>query len=496
MSQENMEIVRSAFEAQSDREGMSALTEFGCSVPRRQVKWDRIQAAVVLCGIACAFVALSPSAWASTYVPNRTSDHAPNGCTRRDCTLREAITKANNHAGLDTIVLHGEKTYNLGLDNTAGDEDSNATGDLDILGSIAIESSNGKLATVDANAIDRVFDVVSPVSVTFRRIAIRDGQTEPSDHGGGINDYVGGALRLIRSRVVQNTASAPNGEGGGISADGGSLKVIRSVIAHNIADGGNAGAIEGEPNMGDEVIAISRSKIVGNRAKYAAGAIYDYNRTAITSSTISNNHADDGTSGAIESYGAELRITSSTLSGNTSTDLGGAVHSYGPGSNATLVNDTITKNHTDTGGGGIANEGAMTLNAVTVARNSAGTNGGGIDAELGVITARNSLIALNTKGSGFGPDCREASPGGIVSGGHNLIGTTADCTGTVFTPAHHDIINVNPRIAQLADNGGPTKTIPLRAGSKAINHAGSDAPARDQRGVKRRDPDIGSFERR
>jgi hypothetical protein len=109
---------------------------------------------------------------------------------------------------------------------------------------------------------------------------------------------------------------------------------------------------------------------------------------------------------------------------------------------------------------------------------------------------RNSLIALNSKGSGFGPDCLEENPGGIVSGGHNLIGTTADCTGTVFTGATHDITNVNPRIAQLAKNGGPTKTIALKRHSKAINHAGSDAPARDQRGVKRHDPDIGAFERR
>jgi hypothetical protein len=443
-----------------------------------------------------AMLVLAPTALANAYTPTTTNDPPPSGCTKHKCSLREAITKANDHPGLDTIVLHGGKTYNLGLDNAAGQEDANATGDLDILGSIAIRSSNGKLATVDANAIDRVFDVVSPVSVTFKRIEIRDGQSEPSDHGGGINDYVGGALRLIRSRVVQNTASAPSGEGGGISADGGSLKVIRSVIAHNNADGGNAGGIEGEPNMGDEVISVSRSRIVGNRAKYGAGAIYAYNRTTITRSTIANNHADGGVAGAIENYGASLTVTSSTLSGNTSRDAGGAVFSYGPGGSATFVNDTITKNHTDAGGGGIANEGTATLNAVTIARNSAGTDGGGIDAELGVITVRNSLIALNTNGSGIGPDCREANAGGIVSGGHNLIGTTADCGGTVFTQAHHDITDVNPRIGQLAHNGGPTKTIALKVGSPAISHAGNDAPPRDQRGVKRdRKPDIGAFEK-
>ena len=110
-----------------------------------------------------------------------------------------------------------------------------------------------------------------------------------------------------------------------------------------------------------------------------------------------------------------------------------------------------------------------------------------------MINVKNSLIALNT--DPVGPDCHVATPGGIVSAGHNLIGDTTDCTG-IFGPATHDFTDLNPRIAQLANNGGPTKTIALRRHSKAINHAGSDAPKRDQRGVKRHDPDIGAFERR
>ena len=49
----------------------------------------------------------------------------------------------------------------------------------------------------------------------------------------------------------------------------------------------------------------------------------------------------------------------------------------------------------------------------------------------------------------------------------------------------------------LKDNGGATKTIALRLGSPAIDKANPDtAPARDQRGVLRHDPDIGAFERR
>jgi len=56
-------------------------------------------------------LALAPSALANTYVANKTGDHAPNGCTHSDCTLREAIIKANHHPGPDTVELRSKKTY-------------------------------------------------------------------------------------------------------------------------------------------------------------------------------------------------------------------------------------------------------------------------------------------------------------------------------------------------------------------------------------------------
>ncbi len=47
----------------------------------------------------------------------------------------------------------------------------------------------------------------------------------------------------------------------------------------------------------------------------------------------------------------------------------------------------------------------------------------------------------------------------------------------------------------LADNGGPTQTVKLKAGSPAIDQA-PGGPEKDQRGVTRSDPaDIGAFER-
>ena len=81
----------------------------------------------------------------------------------------------------------------------------------------------------------------------------------------------------------------------------------------------------------------------------------------------------------------------------------------------------------------------------------------------------------------------------INSGGHN-IGSDSTCNLT----AAGDQPDTDPMVDVLADNGGPTLTHALLAGSPAID-AGDDSlcPATDQRGVSRplgAHCDIGSFE--
>ena len=68
-------------------------------------------------------------------------------------------------------------------------------------------------------------------------------------------------------------------------------------------------------------------------------------------------------------------------------------------------------------------------------------------------------------------------------------------TTCVMTP--DDVLGIDPLLGPLADNGGPTKTMALRAGSPAIGSALPDrATGQDQRGVERHDPDSGAFERK
>jgi hypothetical protein len=225
-------------------------------------------------------------------------------------------------------------------------------------------------------------------------------------------------------------------------------------------------------------VRISKSSITGNRGGEGAGiAAFQTERFMVTRSTIAKNRAT-GPGG-----------------------VGGAVRFIGsPDSVGTFINDTIASNHAENAAGGLfIGTGKAALNAVTVARNSAGTDGGGIDIDdAATMKVDNSLVGLNTA-AGVGPDC--FADGILVSGAYNLVRDPAEpVCADAFTQSG-DITKINPGIKRLADNGGPTKTIALRKHSKAIDHAGSDAPKLDQRGVKRgvkgdRKPDIGAFERR
>jgi hypothetical protein len=510
-------------------------------------------AAIAVPALAIAAVlALASAALAHTYTPTRFDDPAPNGCKPHNCSLREAIIEANHQPGGDKVVLAGGKTYNLSIPPNLMDDETN--GDLNLTDSVKLTSSNQKLATIDAGNMDDVIHSgeVDGVHASLTRLRLRHGngaieliggslvlsrsvlsRNTSTVFGGGIDALKGSSLTVSRSRVSGNHASvnaggiATNGtavisrstisgnsagsaagglliedqspgvtvrnsvisgnhakdQGGGIVVDSRRLKLLESKVLDNTASDSEGGGIAATGPL-----EIVRSVIAGNAA-IGGGGVSVHNHATIAKSTIANNRGNAGVGGGIyDAPDGTLKLTSSTLFGNTTNNDGGAVQIYGK---ATLINDTVTKNHAIGYGGGVEVDASnlTVLNGVTIARNTAGT-GGGIEGTP--LKVSNSLIALNSS-SGLGPDCHPGPT--IVSAGHNLIGDTTDC-GTVFGGPTHDFTNLNPKIAQLADNGGRTKTIALRRHSKAINHAGSTAPKRDQRGVKRDSkPDIGAYER-
>jgi hypothetical protein len=240
------------------------------------------------------------------------------------------------------------------------------------------------------------------------------------------------------------------GHGGGIS-NSGALTIRNCVIAGNETYQGSSGG--GIYDGGGALNTIYDSTIAGNTAG-EGGGIWNGSANPVTiyNSTISGNTATGPNNGGGGIFG-RVTLVNSTVSGNIATPSGhggGGISGQGfSGPFATLVNSTITGNSAGQG------------------------QGGGI---LGDVTTRNTIIAGNTAATS--PD----ASGNIGSQGHNLIGNTSGATGFDGT----DLLNVNPRLGTLQDNGGPTQTMALSGSSPALNAGdSSQLGTADQRGVIR-----------
>lgn len=207
-----------------------------------------------------------------------------------------------------------------------------------------------------------------------------------------------------------------------------------------------------------------------------------------------NGNVAESAGGVFVDSGAIVTIKNSTISGNISFVEGGGVSNRG--GMLTMINSTINGNEAPLGGGiSVENSGTATILNSTVTENG---NAGGSSGEIGglrvvsgsTVNIKNTIVANNIVSGTSIADVE----GTVNSQGTNLVGNAAGSSGFIAS----DLLNVNPLLGALVNNGGTTQTQALLAGSPAID-AGNNtgAPAIDQRGAAR--PvgafvDIGAFE--
>jgi len=276
-----------------------------------------------------------------------------------------------------------------------------------------------------------------------------------------------------------NGNNTGNSLGGSISNSGTStINITGSVIVAN--SGG------GIINESGGAVTIKASTISNN----TGSGIFNSGNLTIINSSVSGNHAKADVGGIFNGVSATLTISSSTIDQNTSDDVGG-IFNKSTGL-VRITNSTLSGNQgVAAGAGGIDHESTGTVNITnsTIVGNSVlrGDAGGIANRNMGVIDVRSSIIALNVLPGGTGPDVS----GAFASSGFNLIGikdgSTGFTAGTDLTGTH--AAPLDPRVDPkgLKDNGGPTKTIALQAGSPAIDKGTSDGLTgtltTDQRGV-------------
>src|SRR3954447_16589500 len=220
----------------------------------------------------------------------------------------------------------------------------------------------------------------------------------------------------------------------------------------------------------------------GNTGNNPGGGIRTAAGTTLTlvESTVSGNTSKEGA--GVHNSGT-LTIDRSTLSGNTTSGKGGGLFNAGT---ATVRNSTVNGNSAG-GGGGIASSASVNIaHSDITANNSGNSNGGGVFRVGGTFIVKSSIIADNNALSGG--DCS----GTPTFQGTNIVESTPGCNpvGTV--------LEVDPLLDPLADNGGPTLTQMPRTGSRAIDATPCDpAILVDQRNIARPSGsacDLGSVE--
>jgi len=366
------------------------------------------------------------------------------------------------------------------------------------------------------------------------------------DFGGGAIYASGGAVTVTNSTFINNDAN--NAAGGAIHILRNNLSISGSTFTDNSAIGnvpansqGGAIYMDGLRDTGGS-FSISGSTFTGNTTYNSGGAIYvnlyeNNSPFTVDNSSFINNAVIGGTGaqgGAISGGGTNIggstgnpsiTITNSLFSGNSvrrsgspQDGSGGAV-AFAQRARITIANVTFTGN-TAFGTSWNANGGAVyILNNTeqfqiinsTIANNHAGWVGGGvINSTLpssqtpgGII--RNTIFANNTADNGTNDwDIQQHCGAIVTNNGVSVIPPLVDGGNNLQFPNRNPNLNywnetvcasgitiADAQLDPLANNGGPTQTRALAAGSPAIDAGNNTVCAAppinnlDQRGQTR-----------
>ncbi|MCA9232087.1 MAG: hypothetical protein KDA57_15670 [Planctomycetales bacterium] len=356
-------------------------------------------------------------------------DESDGDYSTNDLSLREAVELANANSGADSITFDG---------SLAGNTITLALGQLEISDSVTVTGLGADQLTIDAGGASRVLRITGTTTADISGLTLTGGNV---GRGGGIRNEASATTTLTDMVVTGNTATTTANDAGGGIYNLGNLTIVGSTVTGDMAPNGSA----------------------------RGGGIWSDNTVTISDSTLSGNFAADG-GGGIWNQNGTLTIANTTLTGN-SADGGGAL--FSTGGTTSISHSTITANTAivASGGGIYVGGGALTLSHSLVSGNTAAAGNE-------INRTGTAVVTLNDYNL-FG-DSSQTTTQAIYStfaGATDILATSDGTNPTALT----SILNTT-----LADNGGPTLTHALVAGSPAIN-AGDPAfttpPDYDQRGA-------------
>jgi hypothetical protein len=453
------------------------------------------------------------------------------------------------------LFAAGPATIHLGRvgDGTFGPSALRISSDITIVGPYGLDGLTLDRFLGRGTRPMRLFYVDGRGSLTLRYLTLRDGLAQGGDGGSGGGGGGGGAglggaifnqgtLRVIQSTLTANVALGGRGGDGNQPMSGGGGG---GGLGGNGADAsGDAGGNGGGPNggFGDvggglDLVNGGTGGGGGGNAAFTTdsggdggfggggggGRLYEESGSlggyGGGNGGLTGHGAEggDGQGGAIFNDAGTVMVTNSTVAGNTAQGGGGGSGGPDPyegfGGSAdggglfnlngtvTLINSTFASNAVTAGltpflgrsiaaGGAVANRGYV-------------SPGNGITVAPADLTLINSILADSLLGGhpGVNPyDLENSGAATVHATNPNIVGTyqnegyPIDGGGILSTDPMLEKDPNHPTIDYLTNNGGPTPTIALLAGSPAIN-AGIAATPVDQRGyVRDPHPDLGAYE--
>jgi hypothetical protein len=315
-----------------------------------------------------------------------------------------------------------------------------------------------------------------------------------------------------------------NGNGGIFIGDSSNVELRNSLILSSTTwEGGYPG--HGIMNYG--TLTLVNSSIVSSTVQSVMSwgvGIYNLGNTNIYSATIRDNTSQ--TCAGIANEGS-MNVFTATIQNNIGLGYmghGGGICNWGSfylASSSVLNNQSLI-------GGGIANEGIMSILNTTISGNDASAHGSGVlnytagptsgITPTGMMTITNSTIVSNTSTLPYSEGINNSDYFGVgitptLSIKNTIVAsnTNANCYGMIVSLGHNieaenscgfnnvgDLINIDPGLGPLNYYGGPTLTYSLEPNSPAIDTGDNiGCPSIDQRGVHRPQGaacDIGAFE--
>jgi CSLREA domain-containing protein len=247
------------------------------------------------------------------------------------------------------------------------------------------------------------------------RAAVEEAGVQPA--GSSTTIYVAaGTYKLYRGRLTleQNTAA--------INGPGATSTIVSGLGKHEVIT----------TAKGAHLTLFGVTLTAGHGGASRGGALVNYGRTSIQSSVISESTAAQG-GGIYNAGSAELNVSSTDVTGNSAAEgvfTGPELEEGGNGGN----------------GGGIANDGSLSVSGGEVSHNSAGTgahsianhagnggSGGGIWNLGGSANLSNVTITANDAGSGGLGNEEPSGNGGNGGGIYNQAGVVNVSGGSVVT---------------------------------------------------------------